>query len=74
MNAWQWKIQQRVNETKLIEGGSTMSVMEWTVFNLMTDTAVLEQDRAADEIKAIMLDLSRKLDSIIARESSYVSA
>ena len=75
MNAWQWKIQQRVNETKLIEGGSTMSVMEWTVFNLMTDTAVLEQDRAADEIKAIiLLDLSRKLDSIIARESSYVSA
>ena len=74
MNAWQWKIQQRVNETKLIEGGSTMSVMEWTVFNLMTDTAVLEQDRSADEIKAILLDLSRKLDSIIARESSYVSA
>jgi hypothetical protein len=22
MNAWQWKIQQRVNETKLIEGDS----------------------------------------------------
>ena len=44
-----------------------MTAMEWTVFNLMTDTAVLEQDRAADEIRTIMLDLSRKLDSIIAR-------
>lgn len=41
-------------------------VMSWTVFQLMTDTAVLEQGRAADEIKAIMLDLSRKLDRIIA--------
>ena len=41
-------------------------VMSWTVLELMTDTAVLEQDRAADEIKAIMLDLSRKLDRIIA--------
>lgn len=75
MNAWQWKIQQRVNETKLIEGGSTMSVLEWTVFNLMTDTAVLEQARYTnDDVKAIMLQLERKLDAIIARESSYVSA
>ena len=28
MNAWQWKIQQRVNETKLIEGGC-MSTNEY---------------------------------------------
>jgi len=42
-----------------------MSVMEWTVFELMTDTAVLEQDRAADEIKAIILQLERKLKAII---------
>ena len=50
-------------------------VIEWTVFQLMTDTAVLEQARYTnDDVKAIMLQLERKLDAIIARESSYVSA
>jgi hypothetical protein len=47
-------------------------VMTWTVFNLMTDTAVLEQDRAlADEVWANLEALEAKLDAIIARESSY---
>ena len=51
------------------------NVMSWTVFQLMTDTAVLEQARHTNEdVKAIMLQLERKLDAIIARESSYVSA
>lgn len=44
------------------------NVMEWTTFNLMTDTAVLEQNRVADEIKSIILQLERKLDAIIERE------
>lgn len=48
-----------------------MNAMEWTVFNLMTDTAVLEQARNVnDEIRSIMLQLERKLSDIIARESS----
>jgi len=50
--------------------GDNMNAWTWTVMQLMTDTAVLEQDRAADEIRTIMLDLSRKLDSIIARVRS----
>ena len=41
-------------------------VMTWTVFNLMTDTAVLEQARYTnDDVKAIMLQLERKLEAII---------
>jgi regulatory protein YycH of two-component signal transduction system YycFG len=47
------------------------NVMSWTVFQLMTDTAVLEQARHTNEdVKAIMLQLERKLDAIIARESA----
>ena len=47
------------------------NVMTWTVFNLMTDTAVLEQARYTnDDVKAIMLRLERKLDAIITRESA----
>ena len=46
-------------------------VMSWTVFQLMTDTAVLEQARYTnDDVKAIMLQLERKLEAIIARESA----
>lgn len=49
-----------------------MTAMEWTVFNLMTDTAILEKDRALDdEIRELMQQLDAKLDAIIARESSY---
>jgi len=40
-------------------------VMSWTVFNLMTDTVVLEQDKRMAEVKAIMLQLERKLEDII---------
>jgi hypothetical protein len=47
-------------------------VMTWTAMQLMTDTAVLEKDRAlADEVWANLEALEAKLDAIIARESSY---
>ena len=47
------------------------NVMTWTVFNLMTDTAVLERDnQLAAEVWAGLEALERKLDAIIARESS----
>jgi hypothetical protein len=52
--------------------GTDMNVMTWTVFNLMTDTAVLEKDRAlAEEVWDNLKELEAKLDAIIARESSY---
>jgi hypothetical protein len=40
-------------------------VMTWTVFNLMTDAVILEQDKRMTEVKAIMLQLERKLEDII---------
>ena len=47
-------------------------VMSWTVFNLMTDTAVLEQDRYKDEIREILLQLERKIEDIIERDRLLV--
>ena len=68
VNAWESNVQRLVTETTLT---AKPDVMTWTVFNLMTDTAVLEQARNVnDEIKSIMLQLERKLSDIIARESS----
>ena len=46
------------------------NVMNWTVFNLMTDTAVLEKDKDNAVLIDIMRQLELKLNSIIARESS----
>lgn len=49
-----------------------MTAWNWTVLQLMTDTAVLEKDRAlADEVWDNLKELEAKLDAIIARESSY---
>ena len=45
-------------------------VMTWTVFNLMTDTAVLEQNKSNVVLLDIMRQLELKINSIIARESS----
>lgn len=46
------------------------NVMAWTVFNLMTDTAVLEQDKTNATLIDIMRQLELKINSIIARESA----
>ena len=45
-------------------------VMNWTVFNLMTDTAVLEKDKDNAVLIDIMRQLELKINSIIARESA----
>ena len=45
-------------------------VMSWTVFQLMTDTAVLEQDKNKAALLDIMRQLELKINSIIARESA----
>ena len=44
-----------------------MNAWDWTVMQLMTDTAVLEQDRVKDEIISIMHQLATKLDNINKR-------
>ena len=45
-------------------------VIAWTVFQLMTDTAVLEQDKNNAALLDIMRQLELKINSIIARESA----
>lgn len=47
-----------------------MSVIEWTVFQLMTDTAVLEKDKDNAVLLDIMRQLELKINAIIARESA----
>ena len=46
------------------------NVMTWTVFQLMTDTAVLEKDKDNAALMDIMRQLELKINSIIARESA----
>lgn len=67
VNAWESKVQRLVTETKLT---ARPDVMNWTVFNLMTDTAVLEQAKTNAVLIDIMRQLELKINAIIARESA----
>lgn len=57
VNAWESKVQRLVTETTLT---ARPDVMTWTVFNLMTDIAVLEQDKN----NVVLLDIMRQLDQL----------
>lgn len=46
------------------------NVMTWTVFQLMTDIAVMEKAKDNAVLIDIMRQLELKLNSIIARESA----
>jgi collagenase-like PrtC family protease len=45
--------------------GTDMNTWNWTVLQLMTDTAVLAEQRKLAEIKEIMKRLEAKLEAIV---------